>query len=207
MAFDTLFLLYGYTLKKTPCRYSGSAKDDDLVWYGGYGSNLSAKRFDCYIRGGVCEENGRSYDGVSDKTPPRAVKTRGYVGELYFGNRSGSWGDGGVAFFDPDVKILIDDEDEFVEYETVCMRLYKISRGQLQDVMKQEGPSANWYGRLVCLEVDEDGVPVYTLTSETRRTENAPVAAYTDLIINALKQDCGMGIRQAKAYVNKWLPK
>lgn len=189
-------------------RQPWNAKDDDYVWYAGYGSNLSSKRFDCYIRGGVCEENGHSYAGAADKTPPRAVKSKRYDGQLYFGNRSGSWGGGGVAFFDPDTKIRIEAESEdIVEYETVFMRLYKITRSQLQDVMEQEGASANWYGRLVCLDVDEEGVPVYTLTSETRRAENAPVAAYTDLIINALKKDCGMGIRQAKAYVNKWLPK
>ena len=27
------------------------------VWYAGYGSNLSSKRFECYIRGGLCAEN------------------------------------------------------------------------------------------------------------------------------------------------------
>ena len=37
--------------------------DKEYVWYACYGSNLSADRFRCYIEGGVCAENGRSYEG------------------------------------------------------------------------------------------------------------------------------------------------
>jgi len=60
---------------------------------------------------------------------------------------------------------------------------------------------------MICLEVDEDGIPVYTLTSETRRPENAPSKAYSNLIINALKKEFRMGIRDSKGYVKKWQPK
>lgn len=169
-----------------------NASEDDLVWYAGYGSNLSAERFACYISGGTCVENGRTYNGSSDKTPARAVRKRSYPGELYFGNSSSSWGGHGVAFYDPDPQ----NSESFVH-----MKLYLITRRQLHDVMCQEGKSANWYGRLVCLEVDNHGIPVYTLTSETRRQQNAPSQEYIGLISGVLKKEFKLRDRQIRGYI------
>ena len=173
-------------------REEWNGHDDDLVWYAGYGSNLSSERFACYISGGTCAENGRSYRGSSDPTPPRAEKRCTYHGKLYFGNTSSSWGGSGVAFFNPNPK----NKDE-----RVYMKCYLITRRQLHDVMAQEGPSPNWYGRLVCLEVDNLGIPVYTLTSENRRPENAPSPPYIELIAKVLREEFKLEKKQIKGYL------
>lgn len=81
------------------------------------------------------------------------------------------------------------------------MKLYLITRRQLHDVMAQEGQSPNWYGRLVCLDVDDRGIPVYTLTSETLRPENVPDSAYVNLIAGVLEKEFKLRKKQAKAYI------
>jgi hypothetical protein len=136
-------------------------------------------------------ESGRTYTGSSDPTPARATQRRNFPGSLYFGNSSPSWNGCGVAFFDPTPR----DKDD-----RVYMKLYLITRRQLHDVMAQEGQSPNWYGRLVCLDVDVRGIPVYTFTSETRRPTNAPSSAYTDLIAGVLEKEFKLRKKQAKAY-------
>lgn len=182
----------GKALKREPW----NASDSDPVWYACYGSNLSAGRFSCYISGGVCPDNGKRYPGAADPTPPREEKIILYTGKLYFGNRSASWGGQGVAFFDPQASSPAD---------LVYMRLYRITRSQLRDVQLQEGASAAWYGRLLCLYVDEQGVPVYTLTSETRRSANPPCDSYLRLIRNALCREVSLTPAQADAYLAQWL--
>lgn len=190
------YVFNGDVTRYKKMREPWNAKDDDLVWYAGYGSNLSQDRFACYISGGVCAENGKSYDGSDDPTPPRATRNRGYAGQLYFGNNSPSWGGSGVAFYDPEPK----DKDY-----RVYMKLYQITRQQLHDVQDQECAKAHWYGRMVCLEVDNRGIPVYTLTSESRRPANAPSEAYKNLIAGALQKEFKLGKRETKAYIEKWL--
>ena len=187
--------VYIYNRDVTGCqnmREEWNGHDDDLVWYAGYGSNLSSERFACYISGGTCAENGRTYRGSSDPTPPRAEKRCTYHGKLYFGNTSSSWGGSGVAFFNPNPK----NKDE-----RVYMKSYLITRRQLHDVMAQEGQNPNWYGRLVCLEVDNLGIPVYTLTSENRRPENAPSPAYIELIAKVLREEFKLEKKQIKGYL------
>jgi len=163
--------------------------DNDYVWYASYGSNLSEERFACYIMGGVCKQNGKFYSGCSDKTHWKASDLRRFKGRLYFGNRSGSWGGKGVAFFDENGSA------------SVQMRLYKISRKQLLEVRNQEGKSDSWYGRIVCLGIDEDGTEIYTLTSKTLRDENAPSDEYLDLIKTALINECGYSAKAVNCYL------
>lgn len=190
------YVFNGDVTRYEKMREPWNAKADDLVWYAGYGSNLSQERFTCYISGGTCVENGKTYRGCSDTTPPRATRNRGYSGQMYFGNSSPSWGGSGVAFYDPAQRD---------ECNTVHMKLYQITRQQFHDVQGQEGNSDRWYGRMVCLEVDNHGLPVYTLTSETPRPKNAPSEAYKNLIASALQKEFKLGKRQAHAYIEKWL--
>lgn len=174
-----------------PVRQSRS--EDERVWYACYGSNLQEKRFRCYIQGGTCAENGRYYDGCRDKSLWTDSKVRFFPGRMYFGNHSSSWNNGGVAFY-----------DEEAEGGTL-MRMYKITRGQLNDVQKQEGPSPSWYGRRVLLGVDADGIPVYTLTSESRRPQTRPDEAYLQLIRNALVNECKMKKGRTEKYLKDCL--
>lgn len=151
-------------------------RGEDEIWYACYGSNLSEERFRCYIEGGKCEQNGITYSGCSDKIIWSDDKTAAFEGELYFGNKSGSWNGKGVAFFDPDVMSV------------TFMRLYKIKFSQFLELRKMEGASPNWYGRIVCLGV-KDNTPIYTLTSETRRPANTPSRAYLKLLANAMRDE------------------
>lgn len=163
--------------------------DNDEVYYAAYGSNLSEERFACYIMGGICKKNGRRYNGCSNKTKWKSSELKVFKGRLYFGNNSSSWGNGGVTFYDENGK-------SFVQ-----MKLYKITRGQLLDIQAQEGASASWYGRLLCLGIHEDGSEIYTMTSKTIRPANAPSVEYLDLIETALVNDCGYTKNRAKKYI------
>ena len=151
-------------------------RDEDEIWYACYGSNLSEERFRCYIEGGKYEQNGVTYPGCSDKTTWSDEAMSAFEGELYFGNKSGSWNGKGVAFYDPEVNGV------------TFMRLYKIKFSQFRDLRRMEGASPNWYGRIVCLGV-KDNTPIYTLTSEARRPANTPCRAYLKLLANAMRNE------------------
>lgn len=168
-------------------------KDDEYVWYACYGSNLSAKRFECYIKGGMCKENGVSYAGCSDKSLWTDSKVEYFNGQVYFGNQSPSWSNKGVAFFDEN------------GCSRVIMRLYKITYRQLNEIQLQEGASPSWYGKKVFLGIDSDGCEIYTLTSEKIRPKNEPSAAYTALIEAALTKELGMKKRNASYCIEQYL--
>ena len=166
------------------------SKGSDRVWYAAYGSNLSAERFACYIQGGTCKENGKSYDGCADKTLWSDSCLRDYPGRMYFGQKSGSWDGKGVAFYDPS------------QPGETHMRLYQISRAQLHEVQAQEGHSPSWYGKLVTLGIHEDGCPIYTFTSEKHQEHNMPSDAYLNLIRTALIGECGLSVQEADTYLH-----
>lgn len=166
-----------------------NVKGTDYVWYAGYGSNLSEERFNCYIKGGICNSNGIRYNGCLDKSDWIATKTAKYKGKMYFGNQSRSWCGKGVAFF-----------DETAE-GTVHMKLYKITREQLNDVQFQEGQSAMWYGRKVFLGFDDDGCEIYTLTSENIRPENEPAPEYLEIIEKSLKKEFNFTQKYISSYI------
>jgi hypothetical protein len=100
--------------------------DNRLVWYAGYGSNLLRKRFDCYFKGGRPERSNKDYPGCQDKTPPRADQQITLRYELYFADHSTSW-NGAIAF----VKRVASDARTYG-------RMYLISYGQFNDVVRQE---------------------------------------------------------------------
>lgn len=154
-------------------RQPWNAKQSDYVWYAAYGSNLSRDRFRNYIEGGLYALTGKSCPGCRDKSLwiDECIKT--YKGELYYGNESHTWEGKGVAFYDSSKEGL------------VKMRLYKITREQLDEIHLQEGKSMNWYGKCECLNIIDD-CEVYTLTSETRRKVKAPCDKYYNLIMSEL---------------------
>ena len=163
-------------------------KDNDTIWYACYGSNLSEERFDCYIKGGTCSLNSKTYPGCDDKTHWGRPEYAVVQGEMYFGNSSPSWNQKGVAFFDPDAE------------GRTYMKLYPIKRSQLMDIQKQEGSSANWYGRILCLGIRNDR-PVYTLTSKTRRFLNLPDKKYLTLIATQLRRCFALDDDETISYV------
>lgn len=100
---------------------------------------------------------------------------------------------GGVAFYDP------------AGYEPVLFRLYRITRNQLHDIMRQEGASANWYGHQFLLGMGKDNLPVYTLISSTTRPQKAPSPNYLEVIRSALEKEAGLKPKEVKRYLDKAL--
>ena len=167
-------------------------ENEEEIWYACYGSNLSEERFRCYVQGGVAP-NGKRYYGCNDTTLWKESYWTDYRGRLYFGNESPSWDYGGVAFYDP------------AGYETVLFRLYRITRDQLHDIMRQEGASANWYGHQFLLGMGKDNLPVYTLISNTTRPQKAPSPNYLEVIRTALEKEAGLKPKEVKRYLDKAL--
>ena len=169
-------------------------KENDPVWYACYGSNLKAKRFKDYIVGNDDPELGSPKEGCIDKTLWKDSKVKEYPGVIYFGNRSNKyWDNKGVAFYDPN------------QEGKTLMRLYKITYGQLLDVWKQEGNGKDWYNSLYPLEIAEDGIQVYTITSEERKKTNQPSEKYRTVIKEALVDECGMREEDAQEYLRQAL--
>ncbi len=181
-------LAYRYALpmdEKALIRSRWNMKDSDRVWYAAYGSNLSAERFEYYIKGGDCPFNGRPYKGCRDKTLWTRALVGTVPGAMYFAKNSPNWENKGVAFYAPDC-----------EGETI-MRFYQISFGQLKDIQKQEG---GWYSRMAFVSFVE-GLPAFTLTSECVQNENAPGERYLNLIFDALTKDCRIHWAKVKDYL------
>ena len=172
---DALAYRFAHPVDGKPIvRTRWNMRDDDPVWYAAYGSNLSAERFEYYVRGGLCPFNGRRCAGCRDKTPWKRSLVRTVPGAMYFANKSSAWENKGVAFYAPERA-----------GETI-MRFYQITFGQLKDIQRQEG---GWYGRTAFVGFAE-GVPAFTLTAERIQEENAPGERYLDLIFDALTKDC-----------------
>ena len=170
--------IYGHTedLPAEPMRGPWNDFGSERVWYAAYGSNLSAERFMQYIEG--CRDSSEWTDSC----------LRDFPGGVYFGDESPGWENGGVAFYDPQLP------------GETHMRLYKISRAQLDEVQDQEGPG--WYGRLLKLGVHEDGCPIYTITSLYPHPRSAPSDRYSDRIRDALTKECGKTESEADAYLD-----
>lgn len=183
---DALAYLYAHQVNGNRLvRSRWNMKDSDPVWYAAYGSNLSTERFEYYIKGGVCPINGKHYDGCRDKTLWSQSLVRTVPGSMYFANKSSVWEGKGVAFYAPDCA-----------GETV-MRFYRITFGQLRDIQEQEG---GWYRRMAFVDFVE-GVPAFTLTSESIQDENAPGDKYFNLIFDALTKDCGIHGQEIQEYL------
>ena len=167
-------------------------KHEEEIWYACYGSNLSEERFRRYVQGGVAP-NGKHYYVCNDTTLWKESYWTDYRGRLYFGNESPSWDYGGIAFYDP------------AGYESVLFRLYRITRNQLHDIMRQEGASANWYGHQFLLGMGKDNLPIYTLISNTTRPQKAPSPNYLEVIRTALEKEAGLKPKEVKRYLDKAL--
>lgn len=100
-------------------------KDELLVWYASFGSNMDPERFDCYIKGGTPLGANRATTGCEDKTPPRKITNVGLPFQLYFAGESLTW-TGGVCFLDVSVA------------ERTKAKAYLITKGQYEHVSAQE---------------------------------------------------------------------
>ena len=94
---------------------------------------------------------------------------------LYFGNKSGSWEGGGVAFLDHRM-------DESI---VTLGRRFLITEEQFREINLQEGPG--WYNHIIDLGL-VDGVPVKTFTHSTNFHENLPCGNYLKVVEEGLKE-------------------
>jgi len=139
-----------------------------VIWYLGYGSNLSRARFACYVEGGTPPGAGRAYAGCRDRTPPRATTPLTVRGLLTFAGESTVWG-GGMAFLDPRGD------------GQVHGRAYLVTEEQLDDVAEQE---PRYDTQTVVAEHDEK--PVVALTRSQPLDPAAPSASYLGTILAGL---------------------
>lgn len=186
-------------------RDTGEPRSSDLVWYAGYGSNLCAERFRCYIAGGVPPGLTQPSRGARDRTLPREDRARDIPFRLYFAGSSMSWG-GSPAFVD-----TVPDRDR-----PTRTRAHLITWGQFEDVVAQENgrrttspidldPDALTEGRSVRLGPGRyqnllclgrlDGFPVVTITSPWTLADaelGAPSTAYLKVMIAGLRESHAM---------------
>ena len=192
---------------------SGGHRAPALVWYAGYGSNLCAARFRCYLEGGTPPGLRRPCRGARDATPPQVDRVVTIPHRLYFAGTSG-WG-GAPCFIDT---------AESAATPTYG-RAYLITWEQFEDVFAQEngrstttpidlphrdltagcsvrlGPGR--YENVLCLDTLEE-FPVMTITSPGMMTEaqlGAPAPAYLQILITGLREAYGLGDDALIAYL------
>lgn len=176
------------------------ASDNQLVWYAGFGSNLLRERFDCYIKGGRPNGSNTDYAGCRDKGAPRGDQSIMLQNALYFASHSNGW-NGAAAFVRPAASDA-----------TTYARMYLITYGQLNDVVRQENgrdipgnvivPSYDewsradyWeiagfrlYGRLIKIGMQGEH-PILTLTATHNHfVIGAPSEAYIKTIVAGLEE-------------------
>lgn len=150
---------------------------EEYIWYACYGSNLSRSRFYCYLQGGKCEYNGKVYGGCADKRVPVEDRPIEIPHRVYFGNMSRSWGNGGVAFLEPQLTLNAKTKG----------RMYLITTNQFRDIYTQEGSGPNWYDALVDLG-QSDGYPILTFTNSLLRPFNIPTRDYFRAMADGLAE-------------------
>lgn len=189
--------------------------DYSKVWYASYGSNLSRKRFMCYIEGGTPEGSSRKEDGCRDNTPPEKDKPIKIPFPLYFKCISNKWNGGGVAFIGLEIE----------PKNRTLGRMYLITRQQFIDIVKQENnmkelPDINFekghkegsqklfnkpYGEIICLG-EESRHPIYTFTSpscEEGIIYSPPTDGYLKTIVEGLQQTYNLSNEQIAEYLIK----
>ena len=182
-------------------RYYVSRKDfrpwsRKFVRYVCYGSNMCEERFWCYITG---EANKK----LGIKEGQRCKDQSAYVAkiqiripyEMYFGNSSSSWDDGGVCFLNP---TKVKDSKKY-SFATA----YLVSEDQYRHIWYREGKSREWYGK----EIELDPLiatiapfPTKTFTSEIIHEYNQPCKRYLNVVKKGLIE-WGLTNKQATRYL------
>ncbi len=175
-----------------------------LVWYVGYGSNLSSSRF------------GRYVARCRDTAPPRRWEAVEVPHRLLFARESSTWGGGGVAFLDPAP----------TPGARTRGRAWLVTLDQFADVLAQEcglpvgsvevpaldgglvvAHPDHWYGCVVPLG-PLDGWPMVTFTDEGAAglVAGAPGPAYRAVIAEGLAEAHGLSPADAEAYITRHSP-
>jgi len=132
-------------------------------------------RFYYYVKGGTYQLTGKYHDGCKDKTFPTDDMPIIIPYEMYFGEKSKWWENGGIAFLDT------------TKPSATLGRAYLITEGQFCDVHKQEGAL---YDLVIELGTYE-GCPIKTFTSSVRREYNPPSEKYLRVITQGMRELAG----------------
>lgn len=168
------------------------------IWYASYGSNLSRRRFERYLRGGTPRGGRRRYPGARDPRPPSDDRPTTLPYRLRFAGESRTWG-GGMAFLDT------------TSHGHVLARAYRISIEQFADLHAQENAGAadpadlsavtdgqqvlagrgNYPAIVRCGTIG--GTPVFTFTAQQLAMPNAPAPIYLRTIATGLAEAHALG--------------
>lgn len=172
------------------------------VWYASYGSNLLRERFEAYLLGGSVDGLDRTYPGGAGTRPASADRPLVLPGRLRFALDAPAWGEGGVAFWDPDG-----------DGPGVLARAWRVRLQQYLEVVHLENGGTSraaapwpesvlrdgeallggsWYGRLV-LAGHLDGEPVLTFTHPDPGAllARAPSHRYAEVVARGLVETFG----------------
>ncbi|HEY8891731.1 MAG TPA: hypothetical protein VIM70_15935 [Clostridium sp.] len=128
-----------------------------------------------YIQGGFSRFNNKKYTPCNDKSAPLEDKHINIPYKLYFGNNSGSWEGGGVAFLEPKRNDNIN----------TLGKMFLITEEQFNDINEQE--SSIWYNLIIDLGT-LNGVAIKTFTHSDMFTRNLPVQRYLKVIEEGISE-------------------
>ena len=195
-------------------------KDNSLIWYVSYGSNLSLERFKCYILGGKPLFSDKNHIGCRKKELPLKERSFYIPYDLYFSKRSASWENQGVAFINPqpgpDVSVLckayLIRKEQFTDIflqenskdpfkETILLNFEDIIKRRTIIYKKEEDYS--WYGRIIYIDKIEN-IPAFTFTAtwdEKQVIYSKPGTNYLKTIITGIRETMKMDKQETAGYL------
>lgn len=204
-------------------------EDAGTVWYAGYGSNLVLARMNSYLLGGSVPGSHRSNAGSRVRRPAVDVVTCRIPGRLRFAGRFPVWGSGGgAAFYDPRAggrsvlcrayEITVSQLVDVVMQENgvdpgaspaATRRLEDAVATFLSgrdDVLDLDGHELDPYDRLVrvaavTLRGSGHQFDVVLVARREPLPEAPPPPEYRTVILQGLREDVGLSVRQAEEYL------
>ena len=186
------------------------------VWYVSYGSNMSWRRFACYLVGGTPPGGSRRNPGARDRRLPERAVPFDLPGTVYFAGESPQWG-GGVAFYDharpgfTAARGYLVTAEQFADI--AAQEMYRIPQADdplaalvlapLRDGRHELGPGR--YETL--LEVGRyDDRPMLTFTSPhgiEHVPHTVPSPTYLSMVADGLRESRGWDDEQIATYLGR----
>lgn len=187
----------------------------DLIWYACYGSNMDLDRFLKYIQGGELLVNGRIHRYApcpSDTAAPRQTGPYLINRRLYFAKHSVTWNQQGVGFISTKKnlrsltysKLYLISEEQFTHLFAGENSVSEISIDY--DRLKKTGSldfDSEYYNRIIQLDKDYKGYPVFTFTNREILPPNKPMRDYVELIGTGIKETHNVSNEQLVDYFIK----
>ena len=167
------------------------------MWYVSYGSDMLYERFMCYINGGKFDGKGRNHKKCKDTTPPQSKMNYEIPYNMYFGNKSKTWSNKGVAFLDVS-------NDKGKAYGVA----YLITGEQFEHIYEEENDGIKpnfdsiWYNKKHEIGTFND-IPVMTITNRKVNKKNNPNENYLKILFKGLKENySSLSDEEIEEYLN-----